>query len=70
MEKLNVLKSERGSALEAKLKQILTKIEELRTELEYLLDNKGTVDKEVIDASRALDNLLNDYNRMLREKEE
>lgn len=68
-EKINALKSERGSAMQSKFNQILGKIEELRNELELLLNDKGIGDKEIIDASRELDSLLNEYNRLLREKE-
>lgn len=56
--------------MQSKFNQILSKIEELRTELEFLLNDKGAGDKEVIDASRVLDKLLNDYNRLLIEKKE
>jgi hypothetical protein len=55
--------------MQSKFNQILGKIEELRNELELLLNDKGIGDKEIIDASRELDSLLNEYNRLLREKE-
>lgn len=56
--------------MQTKFDQILGKIEELRNELERLLNDKDIGDKEVIDASRELDNLLNNYNKMIIEKEE
>lgn len=56
--------------MESKIEQILAKIEELRTGLENMLNTKSTADKEVIEASRALDKMLNNYHKMLKEKQD
>lgn len=53
----------------AKLEEVLRKIEELRKSLEDLVMDKGLEDLDVLNLSQKLDQELNKYYRMLKEKE-
>ncbi|MBU4533363.1 MAG: Spo0E family sporulation regulatory protein-aspartic acid phosphatase [Candidatus Desulforudaceae bacterium] len=55
--------------LSSELNKIISKIEELRRELESL-NNRDLADPEVLAASRVLDAALNEYYRLLKSKEE
>ncbi len=54
--------------MQEEVKQIINEIEELRKNLNRLIDSKGTADPEVISMSRKVDSLLNEYYRLLKEK--
>ena len=50
------------------LDRLIKQIEELRTELSLLAYNKTFTDHEIIAASQMLDVVLNEYDRILRKK--
>ncbi len=50
------------------LEEILTKIQELRKKLQDVAMDKDLTDTEVIAVSRMLDVVLNEYERLVREK--
>ncbi|HEY0827076.1 MAG TPA: aspartyl-phosphate phosphatase Spo0E family protein [Bacilli bacterium] len=50
----------------ADLKKMMKQIEELRSELHSISQEKEFTDPEVITASKILDTALNDYNRLLK----
>lgn len=50
------------------LEQTLKKIEELRAQLEILLETKSSLDPDVIAASQMLDAMLNTYYEDLMRK--
>ncbi len=45
-------------------KQVLARLEELRTELERLVAEKGLEHPEVLALSQQIDEALNEYNRL------
>ncbi|MCU6790571.1 MULTISPECIES: aspartyl-phosphate phosphatase Spo0E family protein [Paenibacillus] len=51
-----------------KLDQLIERIEELRQELNRLSRNKDLADPELLTASRMMDAVLNEYNRLLIDK--
>ena len=54
--------------MNTELKEILEKIEELRQKLHQLAETKGLADPEILAASRAIDEVLNEYYRLLFKK--
>lgn len=51
------------------LKKICTKIQAMRDEMQNLIEQKNSLlDPEVLTASRMLDVMLNEYNKMLNSK--
>ncbi|MFZ3100779.1 MAG: aspartyl-phosphate phosphatase Spo0E family protein [Desulfitobacteriaceae bacterium] len=50
------------------IKEILKQIEELRKSLVKLGESRGLTDPEVVTASQALDAVLNEYYKLLRER--
>lgn len=50
------------------LQEILKLIEELRSKLNRLSDGKPLTDPEVIAASQTLDAVLNEYQRLMKDK--
>jgi len=54
--------------LSKELEEILTKIQELRKKLQDVAMDKDLTDTEVIAVSRMLDVVLNEYERLVREK--
>ncbi|MBO8129581.1 MAG: aspartyl-phosphate phosphatase Spo0E family protein [Peptococcaceae bacterium] len=56
--------------MEDDIADILAKIEELRERLHRVIEAKGTIaDPEVIATSEMLDALLNEYYRLLKQKQ-
>lgn len=54
----------------ADIRQLLTMIQELRDYMHDLIDKrKDVLDPEVLAASKMLDALLNEYEKLIREKE-
>lgn len=54
----------------SELQEVMNKINETRKWLNDLLEKKGDLlDPEVIELSQFLDKILNDYNKLLSEKE-
>ncbi|ADK15895.1 MULTISPECIES: aspartyl-phosphate phosphatase Spo0E family protein [Clostridium] len=53
----------------SEIERILQKITELRKELENLIEQKkNLLDPEVIVASQMLDSILNEYNKIIKNK--
>lgn len=50
------------------LQEILKKIEEIRTELNQIAEGKPLTDPEVVSVSQLLDGLLNEYQKMTKDK--
>jgi stage 0 sporulation regulatory protein len=50
------------------LTKLMCVIEDLRDKLSKLLEEKGTIDPEVIIASEMLDCLINEYYKLLKNK--
>lgn len=54
--------------MNTELKEILERVEELRQKLHRLAETKDLADPEVLAASRAVDEALNEYHRLLFKK--
>lgn len=50
------------------LEEILKKIEELRAELRTVVEGKKFTDPKVVSTSQMLDALLNEYQKLMRDK--
>lgn len=54
----------------AEIEQLLKMIREIREHLHNLIENKKNIlDPEILAVSRLLDVLLNEYEKLIREKE-
>lgn len=51
------------------LEELLKRVEELRGRLNELGNKKDLIDPEVIQASKKLDEVLNEYQKLVKEKE-
>lgn len=50
------------------LQEILKTIEEIRTKLNRIAEGKSLTDSEVVSVSQLLDGLLNEHQRMTKDK--
>jgi uncharacterized protein YfkK (UPF0435 family) len=50
------------------LQEILKTIEEIRAKLNRIAEGKSLTDPEVVSVSQLLDGLLNEYQRMIKDK--
>jgi thymidylate kinase len=51
-----------------KIQDVLKNIEDLREQLKNIAESKDLTDISVIDASQRLDDVLNDYYKLIKDK--
>ena len=52
------------------LKELIKTIEELRSQINQMIEEKKTLtDPEIVGASKMLDKVLNEYERLIKEKD-
>lgn len=70
MGKLNLLIHEGGFFLSPEINEVLVLIEEIREKLENIIKDKGMDNPQVMIASQILDAVLNEYYKLIKEKEQ